>query len=127
MTSALDYLQGTRQGFKNSILAALTDNERNDAINDAKLEVSEESFGDSYQMALALLAAENIIVAASTATTGGKMAGAVIEGQDGDVKTRYSDPNALKKPGAITFHTQFGERFARIRDTVASDFIAVWI
>jgi len=122
MTTALEYLQGTRAGWVNATLAALTDNQRTDAINDAKSEVSSEAFGANYEIALALLAAENVInaVAVSAAGSSGQV-GQVLEQQDGDVRVKYAQTTSTSSGGANDgeFLTVFGKKFARLRDQVA--------
>ena len=120
MATALSYLKA----FNNATLQALSDDSLSAALDIAFLEIHQITYGTTANIAAANLAAHNILIETSTAasSSGGALAGAVVEKQLGDARIKYassSGGSGSSESADPLDRTIYGQRFKEYRKKVS--------
>lgn len=119
MASALSILQG----FNNSYLQSLTDDQRNSALSKAWLEVDREAFGGTANAAAANLAAHDLIVENLAGSSSSGSSGQFLQLSERKVGPRtekfttmdFSNSGSGRSDSDLS-RTVYGQRFMRYRD-----------
>lgn len=123
MASALSYLQG----FNNTYLQGLSSDSLTAAIEIAALEVAPEAFGTTYALAVANLAAHNLLMEKAANDSGGGagvIVGELRRRKVGPREEEYASTSGATSGKAQTSSDEFdrtvyGKRFKRLRDAVS--------
>ncbi|PIQ26195.1 hypothetical protein COW36_06810 [bacterium (Candidatus Blackallbacteria) CG17_big_fil_post_rev_8_21_14_2_50_48_46] len=121
MPTALSYIKS----FNNATLQAMSDSALQAAIDIAMLDIHSATYGTTADIAAANLAAHNILIETSTsaASSGGALAGAVLEKELDGARIKYAAPSGGSSGSSGSSDplegTIYGKRFKQYRDNVS--------